>query len=62
MQKELHSTTPIGHRQEKGDYRESWQPQAMSEQALANAQHIAEKITTELGGRSILSRNVCLWR
>ncbi|QEH19984.1 formate-dependent phosphoribosylglycinamide formyltransferase [Histophilus somni] len=44
---------PIGHRQEKGDYRESWQPQAMSEQALANAQHIAEKITTELGGRGI---------
>lgn len=44
---------PIGHRQEDGDYRESWQPQAMSEVALQKAQHIAEKITTALGGRGI---------
>lgn len=44
---------PIGHRQENGDYRESWQPQAMSEVALAKAQQIAEKITTALGGRGI---------
>ncbi|MCW9699811.1 formate-dependent phosphoribosylglycinamide formyltransferase [Avibacterium sp. 20-129] len=44
---------PIGHRQEEGDYRESWQPQAMSEVALAKAQQIAEKITTALGGRGI---------
>ncbi|AZI13504.1 formate-dependent phosphoribosylglycinamide formyltransferase [Avibacterium paragallinarum] len=44
---------PIGHRQENGDYRESWQPQAMSEEALAKAQQIAEKITTALGGRGI---------
>ncbi|VEB22720.1 formate-dependent phosphoribosylglycinamide formyltransferase [Avibacterium volantium] len=44
---------PIGHRQENGDYRESWQPQAMSAEALAKAQQIAEKITTALGGRGI---------
>ncbi|MCW9711269.1 formate-dependent phosphoribosylglycinamide formyltransferase [Avibacterium sp. 21-586] len=44
---------PIGHRQENGDYRESWQPQAMSAAALAKAQQIAEKITTALGGRGI---------
>ncbi|PJG83630.1 formate-dependent phosphoribosylglycinamide formyltransferase [Caviibacterium pharyngocola] len=44
---------PIGHRQENGDYRESWQPQAMSSAALEKAQHIAEKITTALGGRGI---------
>lgn len=44
---------PIGHRQESGDYRESWQPQAMSEVALQKARQIAEKITTALGGRGI---------
>ncbi|TDQ58046.1 formate-dependent phosphoribosylglycinamide formyltransferase [Mesocricetibacter intestinalis] len=44
---------PIGHRQENGDYRESWQPQAMSETALRKAQDIAEKITSALGGRGI---------
>lgn len=41
---------PIGHRQEDGDYRESWQPQAMSNLALKRAQEIADKVTTELGG------------
>jgi phosphoribosylglycinamide formyltransferase 2 len=44
---------PIGHRQENGDYQESWQPQAMSEKALKRAQEIAEKVTTELGGRGL---------
>ena len=44
---------PIGHRQEDGDYRESWQPQAMSETALQKAQQIAERITSALGGRGI---------
>ncbi len=44
---------PIGHRQEDGDYRESWQPQAMSEKALAAAQAMAEKVTTALGGWGI---------
>ncbi|PVY77324.1 formate-dependent phosphoribosylglycinamide formyltransferase [Tamilnaduibacter salinus] len=44
---------PIGHRQEGGDYRESWQPQAMSEAALAESQRIAEAVTRALGGRGI---------
>lgn len=41
---------PIGHRQEAGDYQESWQPQLMSEAALSAAKDIAEKVTTALGG------------
>ena len=41
---------PIGHRQEDGDYRESWQPQPMSELALAEAQRQAAAITAALGG------------
>ena len=41
---------PIGHLQIKGDYRESWQPQAMSEAALRAAERIAEAVTTSLGG------------
>ena len=44
---------PIGHRQEEGDYRESWQPQVMSDIALEKAQSIADKITSALGGRGI---------
>lgn len=44
---------PIGHVQVDGDYRESWQPQPMSEKALAESQHIAAKITEALGGRGI---------
>ncbi|WP_229592613.1 formate-dependent phosphoribosylglycinamide formyltransferase [Pseudodesulfovibrio sediminis] len=44
---------PIGHRQEDGDYRESWQPQPMSEAALAKAQKYARKITDALGGRGL---------
>jgi len=46
----VHFCAPIGHRQENGDYRESWQPQVMSTQALQKAQQIAEKVVTELGG------------
>lgn len=46
----VHFCAPIGHRQEEGDYRESWQPQVMSETALKQAQTIAEKVVTELGG------------
>jgi len=46
----IHFCDPIGHRQEDGDYRESWQPQAMSEVALARSQDIARKIVKELGG------------
>lgn len=45
--------SPIGHRQERGDYRESWQPQVMSPLALQNAEVIARKITESLGGRGI---------
>jgi len=44
---------PIGHRQEQGDYRESWQPQPMSEAALAEAQRQAGAITAALGGRGL---------
>ena len=44
---------PIGHRQEGGDYRESWQPQPMSEAARAEAQRIAALVTGQLGGRGI---------
>ena len=41
---------PIGHRQQDGDYQESWQPQAMTPVALEKAQQIAEQVTSELGG------------
>ena len=44
---------PIGHRQEDGDYRESWQPQPMNEKALADAQRMAKLISDDLGGRGI---------
>ena len=44
---------PIGHLQIDGDYRESWQPQPMSAKALAESQHIANAVTTELGGNGI---------
>ena len=44
---------PIGHRQQDGDYRESWQPQSMSATALAEAKDIAAKITSALGGRGL---------
>jgi phosphoribosylglycinamide formyltransferase 2 len=41
---------PIGHRQERGDYRESWQPAAMSDRALADAQAMAAQVVDNLGG------------
>jgi phosphoribosylglycinamide formyltransferase 2 len=44
---------PIGHRQERGDYQESWQPQGMSALALERSQQIAKAVTDELGGRGI---------
>ena len=46
-------TNPIGHHQVDGDYRESWQPQAMSPVALEKAQNIAKAITDALGGWGI---------
>ena len=44
---------PIGHRQERGDYRESWQPSAMSAAALQAAQDMATKVVDALGGHGI---------
>ncbi len=41
---------PIGHRQEDGDYQESWQPQVMSSAALQASQEVARKVTDALGG------------
>lgn len=50
---ETYFCEPIGHVQVKGDYVESWQPQAMSVQALKRAQGIARAVTDNLGGRGI---------
>lgn len=44
---------PIGHRQDSGDYVESWQPQAMTSAALDESKRIANKVTTALGGCGI---------
>lgn len=44
---------PIGHRQERGDYQESWQPMPMHEAALLEAQEMAAKVTNALGGSGI---------
>ncbi|HHF3064268.1 TPA: formate-dependent phosphoribosylglycinamide formyltransferase [Vibrio diabolicus] len=49
----VHFCAPIGHRQEDGDYRESWQPQAMSENAVKAAEYTAEKVVNALGGYGI---------
>ncbi|EOI6455037.1 formate-dependent phosphoribosylglycinamide formyltransferase [Yersinia enterocolitica] len=46
----IHFCAPIGHRQEDGDYRESWQPQAMSDVAVARAKEIASQVVKALGG------------
>ena len=45
--------SPIGHRQENGDYQESWQPQPMSDKALQASQEVAGAITEALGGLGI---------
>jgi len=47
---ETYFCEPIGHKQEQGDYVESWQPQPMHEAALTKAREIAKKITDALGG------------
>ena len=44
---------PIGHRQERGDYQESWQPCAMDDAQLEEAQEMARKVTQALGGAGI---------
>jgi phosphoribosylglycinamide formyltransferase 2 len=50
---ETHFCDPVGHRQEQGDYVESWQPQPMSPAALAEAQRIAGLVVENLGGRGL---------
>lgn len=50
---QTHFCEPIGHRQEQGDYVESWQPQPMSLKALQRAREIAEAVTGNLGGRGL---------
>ena len=52
-QVETHFCEPIGHIQRNGDYVESWQPQPMSPAARAEAQHIARRVTDNLGGRGL---------
>ena len=60
---------PIGHRQEGGDYRESWQPQPMAPEALAECDRIAALVTGELGGSGLFGveffvqekPEVCVW-
>ena len=49
----VHFCPPIGHRQERGDYQESWQPTPMSDTALAAAQDMARKVVDDLGGYGI---------
>ncbi len=49
----IHFCEPIGHRQEDGDYRESWQPQAMTPQTLRQARDIARTVVENLAGRGI---------
>jgi len=44
---------PIGHRQERGDYQESWQPMPMDPEHLKEAQEMARKVTSALGGNGI---------
>jgi len=44
---------PIGHRQERGDYQESWQPMFMKEELLTQAQNMARRVTSALGGSGI---------
>jgi phosphoribosylglycinamide formyltransferase 2 len=50
---QTHFCEPIGHRQVKGDYVESWQPQAMTPAAMARAQAMAETVTRNLGGLGV---------
>ncbi len=44
---------PIGHHQEEGDYRESWQPQAMADSVLEQCEEIAARVTGALGGKGL---------
>ena len=49
----IHYCAPIGHRQEDGDYRESWQPALMSDLAIEKAQKMAKSVVKALGGRGL---------
>ncbi|WP_133407652.1 formate-dependent phosphoribosylglycinamide formyltransferase [Parashewanella tropica] len=49
----IHFCDPIGHRQQNGDYQESWQPQVMSKHALEQAQEVARKVVKALGGYGV---------
>lgn len=49
----IHFCAPIGHRQEDGDYRESWQPQPMSPKALERSQQVARQVVENLAGHGI---------
>lgn len=49
----IHYCAPIGHRQEDGDYRESWQPAVMSNIAIEKAQQMAKSVVDALGGRGL---------
>ncbi len=50
---ETYFCDPIGHRQEDGDYRESWQPQKITSVALEKSQEIASKVTDNIGGLGV---------
>lgn len=50
---QTHFCEPIGHRQEAGDYVESWQPQPMAKLALQHAREVARKVTDNLGGLGV---------
>ncbi len=49
----VHFCAPVGHRQEAGDYRESWQPAAIPDGALMSARHQARKVVEALGGHGL---------
>jgi phosphoribosylglycinamide formyltransferase 2 len=49
----VHFCAPVGHRQEAGDYRESWQPAAIADGALLSARHQARKLVEALGGHGL---------
>jgi phosphoribosylglycinamide formyltransferase 2 len=51
---------PIGHRQQKGDYRESWQPHGMSAELLVKCQEMAQKVTENLGGKGLFGVEIFL--
>ena len=53
---------PVGHRQERGDYQESWQPVDMAPEALSQAQSMAERVTSNLGGAGIFGVELFITR